>query len=162
MGKPAVERAPTRVAVIGCGYFAQFHHDAWARMEASGTEPRVQVVGVCDHDAAKARTAASRHPGATIFTESARLIDELMPDLVDIVTPPVTHAPLIDLCAAAGIDVICQKPLAPTLLEAELLVERAEQAGINLIVHENFRFQPWYVEAKRLIETGFLGPLHGV
>lgn len=162
MGEATDERVVTRVAVIGCGYFAQFHHDAWARMESSGTEPKVQVVGVCDQDEAKARDAAARHSGAVVFTDPARLIAELMPDLVDIVTPPVTHAPLIDLCATAGIDAICQKPLAPTLMEAEALVTRAERAGITLIVHENFRFQPWYVEAKRLIEIGLLGPLHGV
>ena len=162
MGEATAERAPTRVAVIGCGYFAQFHHDAWARMESSGTDLNVRVVGVCDQDEAKARDAAERHSGAAVFADPGSLIAELKPDLVDIVTPPVTHARLIDLCAMAGVDAICQKPLAPTLSEAEALVARAEQAGITLIVHENFRFQPWYLEAKRLIESGLVGPLHGV
>lgn len=162
MGGAFVEPAPTRVAVIGCGYFAQFHHDAWARLEGSSTEPRVQVVGVCDQDEIKARGAAARHRGAEIFTDPACLIADLKPDVVDIVTPPATHAALIDLCAAAGSNAICQKPLAPTLSEAEALVTRAEHAGITLIVHENFRFQPWYVEARRLIENGRLGTLHGV
>lgn len=154
-------RAP-RVAVIGCGYFAGFHHDAWARLEAAG---EVEVIAVCDRDEAKAREAAALHSSATIFSDAEALMGSPgaeRPDLVDIVTPPQTHAPLIEICARTGVDVICQKPLAPTLDEARALVDRAERAGIRLVVHENFRFQPWHREARRLIDTGRLGTLHDI
>ena len=84
------------------------------------------------------------------------------PDLLDIVTPPQTHLALVREAAARGIDVICQKPLAPTLAEAEELVGIAEQAGIRLTVHENFRFQPWFRHARTMIDAGRLGQLHGI
>jgi len=58
--------------------------------------------------------------------------------------------------------VICQKPLAPTYAEAEQVVNAAQRAGVPLIVHENFRWQPWYREARRLIDEGRFGTLHSV
>jgi predicted dehydrogenase len=145
--------------VIGCGYFAGFHHDAWARLEKAG---EVEVIAVCDRDEAKAEAAAAHYSSAVIFSDLAALIAARKPDLVDIVTPPQTHAALIGICAEAGVDVICQKPLAPSLEQARILVDRAEHAGIRLVVHENFRFQPWYREAQRLVEAGRLGRLHDV
>lgn len=146
-----------RVAVIGCGYFAQFHHEAWARMTD------IEVVGVCDADRAKAEVAITEfHENARAFDDAALMLEELRPDIVDIVTPPVTHSVLVSAAASVGADVMCQKPLAPTLDEASAIVETAEAAGIRLAVHENFRFQPWFMQARRLIDDGLLGRLHGV
>jgi len=150
----------TRVAVIGCGYFAGFHHDAWSRLEA---EPAgITMVGVCDQNAEKAAAGAARYRDASSFRDAATMLSEATPDLVDIVTPPATHAPLIALCAEHGVHAICQKPLAPTLAEAETLAATAERAGITVIVHENFRFQPWFREARRLIEDGRVGAPYSV
>lgn len=146
-----------RVAVVGCGYFAAFHHDAWTRM------PGVEVVGVCDLDLDAARAVRdAHHPDAAAFDDVERMLGEVGPDLVDIVTPPPSHAPLTALCAGASADVICQKPLAPDLNAARRLVDGAEDAGIRLAVHENFRFQPWFREARRLIDAGRFGTLHSV
>lgn len=145
------------VAIVGCGFFAAFHHEAWARM------PGVEVVAVCDRDLARAEAArAAHHPGAAVFDDVERMLDAAVPTIVDIVTPPPTHAPLTALCAARSIDVICQKPLAPDLEAARRLVDEAEAAGIRLAVHENFRFQPWFREARRLIDEGLFGRLHSV
>jgi predicted dehydrogenase len=58
--------------------------------------------------------------------------------------------------------VVCQKPLAPSLDEARDIVALAESAGIPLIVHENFRFQPWYRHAKALLDAGRLGQPHAI
>lgn len=144
-----------RVAVIGAGYFAGFHYEAWAR------HPRAELVGACDLDAAKAEAMATAHGGAA-FTDPARMIAALRPDLVDIATPPQTHLDLVRMAGAAGVDIVCQKPLAPTLEEARQVVTAAEDAGVRLIVHENFRFQPWYRETRRLIDDGLFGRPHGI
>lgn len=139
-----------RVAVAGCGYFAAFHRDAWARLP-------VQLVAVCDPDTSKAEHAAAEIAGVHAFTDVEAMLDAVRPDLLDIVTPPSTHAELVALCAARGIPAICQKPLAPDWDTALGIIERAEQAGIPLLVHENFRFMPWFQEAGRLIEAGAVG-----
>jgi predicted dehydrogenase len=79
------------------------------------------------------------------------------PDFVDIITPPETHREMCSFAAGEGVDIICQKPLAPTGEEAERIVEVARDAGIRFMVHENWRWQPWYRETRRLIDADRLG-----
>lgn len=82
------------------------------------------------------------------------MLDAVRPDVFDIATPPATHYELVQLaCDRAIATVVCQKPLAPTLREARAIVELAESRGVKLIVHENFRFQPWFVELRRLLQV---------
>jgi predicted dehydrogenase len=139
-----------RLAIIGCGYFSSFHREAWGRLP-------VRVVALCDADRAKAEAAARDFPEARPFTDAAAMLDEMRPDCVDIVTPPETHEELVGLCAARGIAAICQKPLAPDWDAAQRIAETAERAGATLIVHENFRFMPWFAEADRLVRAGAVG-----
>ena len=138
-----------RVAGIGAGYFSQFHLQGWRAI------PEVELVGWCDREVSKVKDLAA-------FSAVNELLEKTEPDLVDIVTPPQTHLELVKAVAARGIPMICQKPLAPTYAEAVRVVEAAQEAGTTLVVHENFRWQPWYREAKRLIEANHFGRLHAV
>jgi len=142
-----------RVAVIGAGFFARFHYEAWARLAD------VELVGACDLDLSKAQSAAAEF-GGEAWDDPAAMIAGLKPDLIDIATPPATHLAMVTLAAKAGTACICQKPLAPTLEESREIVRIAREAGTTLIVHENFRFQPWYREIKRWIDAGRLGDLY--
>jgi len=153
-------RAALRVAAIGAGYFSQFHYEGWRRIADSAGG--AQCVALCDSDADKAREMAARFGVERVFSDTAAMLDEIKPDLVDIITPPHTHLGLVTEAARRGISVICQKALAPTYAEAVQVVDVAERAGITLVVHENFRFSPWYRECKRLIESGRLGALHSL
>ena len=77
------------------------------------------------------------------------------PDFVDMVTPPETHEELCRDAAEFGAHVVCQKPLAPTLEASRRLVEmRSKSAGVRFMVHENFRFQPWYRKIKEIEPAG--------
>jgi predicted dehydrogenase len=79
-------------------------------------------------------------------------------DALDVASPRQTHAALVEAAAAKGIDVLCQKPLTPTLSEAQELVRRI--AGKNrLMVHENWRFRPWYRDLRQWIAQGDLGDI---
>lgn len=138
-----------RVAGVGAGYFSQFHLQGWRAI------PEVELVGWCDKE-------PSRVSGVQAFNAVEEMLAKTKPDIVDIVTPPDTHLELVSATAARGVPVICQKPLAPTYAEAVEVVESAERAGVPLIVHENFRWQPWYREARRLIDAGHFGKLHSV
>lgn len=126
-----------RVCVAGAGYFAKQHHAAWRRLE------NVQVAGVADLDAERAR-AAARGLGAEVFADVAAMLDGCRPDLLDIAAPPDAHLSLIRLAASRGVDVVCQKPFCGGLAGARDAVAVAQAAGIRLVVHENVRFQPWY------------------
>jgi D-apiose dehydrogenase len=139
-----------RVGIIGCGYFARFHRDAWSRLP-------VRVAAICDADIARATAAANEFPEAQAFADARAMLDAGTLDIVDIVTPPETHAELIALCHARGVAVICQKPLAPDWPTAVGIVEAAERAGGTLIIHENFRFMPWFMEVERLLRDGAIG-----
>lgn len=147
---------PLRVAVVGSGYYSRFHYDAWSRIE------RAELVGLATLDRASGEVMAEEFKVPAVFDDAGEMLDRLEPDLLDIVTPPPSHHALVALAAERGMPVVCQKPLAPTLAEAEALVADAESAGIPLIVHENFRFMPWFREAARLATTGHLGDLHSV
>ena len=142
--------------MAGSGYFSQFHYDAWHR------HGDAELVALASKDQSTAETLAAHFAVPRTYDDVERLLAIERPDLLDIVTPQDTHKELVGLAAAQGIDVVCQKPLAPTLEEARELVDCARGAGIKLIVHENFRFMPWYCEARRLLEAGHLGTLHDV
>ncbi len=145
-----------RIAVIGSGYFSQFHLDAWSTMDSVGE------VFLCDLDAKRAHELGARFGVKQIFTDAARMLSEVDADLVDIVTPPQTHLAMVQLVCRHHLPMICQKALAPSFDEACEIVQTAEDAQLPLIVHENFRFSPWYREARRLIENGTLGSPHSV
>ncbi|MEM8699560.1 MAG: Gfo/Idh/MocA family oxidoreductase, partial [Pseudomonadota bacterium] len=105
--------------------------------------------------------ALDRHaPGVQGFSDAAEMLTAIAPEIVDIITPPASHADLIrQALAAKPLAVICQKPFCRNLTEARAMAEAAEAAGIPLLVHENFRFQPWYRKLKERILAGDLGML---
>ncbi|RPH46838.1 MAG: gfo/Idh/MocA family oxidoreductase [Burkholderiales bacterium] len=149
--------APLRVAVMGAGYFSRFHLESWRSL------PGAELVGICEPDPERLSQALGEPRGAVGFDDAATMLAALQPDIVDIVTPPPTHLELVRLaCRAAPRVVICQKALAPTPAEALAVVEVAEAARVPLVVHENFRFAPWYREARRLLRAGLLGDPYSV
>lgn len=145
-----------RVAGAGAGYYAQFHLDAWQSTD------RVDYVGICDQDPAKADAFARRFDIPNCFSDVNKMLDELQPDLLDIVTPPESHLAIAREAFERGIAVVCQKPLAPDYAEAVRLVELAEEQRVELFVHENFRFRPWFREAAKLLREHRIGTVHSL
>lgn len=143
----------TRVAVVGCGFYAQNHLASWRDLAPAGAE----IVGVCDVDAARAE-AAGRAFAAPWFTDPLALVAATRPDLVDVVTRADTHRPLAEALASRVPGLVVQKPFAPTLGDARASVAAAEAAGAWLAVHENFRWQPPLRRAVGLVEDGAVGP----
>ena len=142
---------------IGAGYFSQFHFDAWSRLD------NVSLTAICDLERAKAEEAASQHSVSASYDNFGTMLAAERPDFVDIITRPDSHLDLVREAASRGIAIICQKPLAPTFEEAKELVAVVEEAGVPLMVHENFRFQPWYREIGKMLETDAIGDrLHSI
>lgn len=139
-----------KVACVGAGYFSQFHYGSWARMG------RVALVGSCNRDLEKARAT-----GLPAYADLHLMLTAQTPDLLDIILPPVAHAQAIRTALAAGLKwIICQKPFCRDLEEAQQITNEAEAAGATIIVHENFRFQPWYRAIKQALARGDLGVVH--
>ncbi len=144
-----------RIAVVGAGYFAQFHVQGWNAAGAS-------VVAICDTDLAKAQAMADHFWVEKTFVDAIAMIKEVRPDIVDVVLPPAAQAPVVRAALAAGIPTVCQKPFGVNWTQAVSMTEEAERHGTPLVIHENFRFSPWFRECKRLIEAGHFGRIHGI
>ena len=143
--------ASLRVAIVGCGFVSRHHLRAWRSLQ------NIALVAVCDRDRAAAERRAAEFEVPAVHTDLVEMLDAARPDVLDIATPPTTHLPFIREAAARGIPVLCQKPLAPTLDEAREIVRVAEVANLRIMVHENWRWRPWFREIERLLRAGAIG-----
>jgi predicted dehydrogenase len=128
-----------------------FHLAAWRALGE-----RVRVVAVCDPDAVRARERAQEFFIPNVYTDGDAMLAAEAIDALDVASPRQMHAWWVDAAAARGIDVLCQKPMTPTLGESRALAGRTE-GKVRLMVHENWRFRPWYRQLKRWIDAGELG-----
>lgn len=143
----------TRVAVVGCGFFARNHLHAWKDLSARG----VEVQAVCDVDPAKAKTAAEAFGVRRWYTDVDRMFEAETIDLADIVTRVETHQALVERSVARRVPTVVQKPFGPDLAACKAMVEAARSAGIFLAVHENFRFQLPMRRISELLRGGTIG-----
>lgn len=145
-----MESEPFRIACVGAGFFAQLHHAAWINAEGA------QLIGVADQD-----ETAKVPAGVPRFASLEAMLADGPVDILDIVTPPQTHAGLIRAAITGGVTrIICQKPFCGTLAAARQMTELAASSGVSLAVHENFRFQPWYRRLHALVSEERLGRLY--
>jgi predicted dehydrogenase len=136
---------------IGSGYFSQFQYEAWQRI------PEVELVALCGHPFGQGETAGAGTVLPRSYTDHAEMFDVEQPDFVDIITRPPAHQAICAEATKRGIHIICQKPLGPSVAVAREIVANAAAAKVRFMVHENFRFQPWHREIKRLIIAGAIG-----
>ena len=115
------------------------------------------MVAICDTYLPKAQELAKKYQVKHVYSNIDELLNQVNLDLVDVITPPHNHLELCSEIANKRIHIICQKPLAPTLIEAQEIVETAENQSVQLFVHENYRFQPWYRKIKELLDGGAIG-----
>lgn len=138
-------------ACIGAGYFSHFQYEAWRRI------PEVELVAFSNRDQTRAKVISEKFGLRRCYADYREMLDREKPDFVDVITPPASHAAICAEAAQRGITIICQKALAPSFDEAKQIVANAAQARVRFMVHENFRFQPWYREIKRQLETKAIG-----
>ena len=142
-----------RGAVIGCGFFAQNHLEAWRDLRADG----VELVAVCDLDAAKAKAAAEKFGVSRFHIDPIALLATEKLDFIDIITRMETHKDLALEAIARGVRAIVQKPFAPDWADCVAMVEAAKTAGVPLAVHENFRYQRPMLAIRETLDSGVIG-----
>jgi predicted dehydrogenase len=138
-----------RVGVVGLGFFAQNHLEAWRVIDG------VELTAVCDRDETKVAAAQERFGIAKGFIDADAMLDAV--DALDIATTAPSHRALVEQAARAGKAVICQKPMAETLDDARAMVDACRRAGVSFTVHENFRFQRPMREIAQLLREGAIG-----
>jgi predicted dehydrogenase len=138
-------------ALIGCGFFAQNHLHAWRDID--GTE----IVALCDRDPERLAATAKAFGIECTYADAEELLRIEALDFVDIATTVSTHRPLVELAAAHGRHVICQKPFAETLEDGAAMVAACDAAGVRLMVHENFRWQSAIRAVRKELDDGAIG-----
>ena len=142
---------PLRIALAGAGMISWHHLVAWQNLGG-----RVRVVAICDPDEAKAAARAREFSIPAVYRDAAAMFAGDAFDALDVASPRETHGGWVEAAADRGIGVLCQKPLAPSLAEAEALVSKVEHQ-CRLMVHENWRFRPWFRALKQMMVRGDLG-----
>jgi predicted dehydrogenase len=144
-----------RAALLGCGEVSEHHLKAWAQVEG------VEIVALYNRTRDKALQRASQIGLAPehVYADVEALLEQEALDFVDIATAPSVHKEQVEAAAAHGVAVLCQKPLALTLDEAQAMRTTCQRAGVLLSVNENWRWRPWYREVKGLLEREALGRL---
>ena len=138
-----------RVGIVGAGLIGSWHAARWQQLP-------VRLVGFYDHIPENAERAAQSF-GGTAFGTLAALLEAV--DVVGICTPTFAHKEGVLAAAATKTleAIICEKPVARHLHDAEAMIEACEAAGIPLFVAQVVRFFPQYARAKALQEAGELG-----
>lgn len=138
-------------AVIGCGYVAQFHLQSW--MQVSG----IRLAALCDLRPERLDWAGAFVPQARRYPDPETMFSTARLDFVEICTGPESHRSLVELAARHGVHVLCQKPAAADRADLCAMIAACEAAGVRLMIHENWRFRPWYRAMRAELDGGSVG-----
>jgi len=141
-----------RVGVIGAGAWGRNHVRTLASL------PGADLVAVCDATPGTRANLAKQYPGITVTDDVATLLG--MVEGVVIATPAITHADVARQAIAAGIPTLVEKPFALTVADAEDVAERADKAGVPLMVGHLLEYHPVVERLRELIVDGALGQLY--
>jgi predicted dehydrogenase len=138
-------------AIIGTGFWARYQLAAWQEL------PGVRCVALYNRTVSKAEALAREFGIPSVYGDVEELLRKERVDFVDIITDVSTHRAFVELAARHGRAVICQKPMAPTLKDAEAMVQGCAAAGVPFFVHENWRWQTPLRALKKVVESGVIG-----
>ena len=143
--------APLRGALIGCGFFAVNQLHAWRDL------PDVEIVALCDRDPARLALLGDQFGIDHRYADAEAMLAAEALDFVDVATTVSSHRPLVELAARRRVPVICQKPFAATMDDARAMVAACAEAGVPLMVHENFRWQSPIQAVRAVLDRGDVG-----
>lgn len=140
-----------RFAIFGTGFWSRFQLAAWQELDGA------ECVAVYNRTVSKAEALAEEFGVPAVYGDAEALLDNENLDFVDIITNPDTHSEFVHMVAERGLPVICQKPMATSLAEAEEMVAVCQQAGVPYFVHENWRWQTPIRHLKAALDSGAIG-----
>jgi len=144
----------SRIAVIGAGLIGQKH----AALIASSTV--ATLAGICDSDGSRAQVAQECQ--TPFYQRLELLLEQEKPEGAIIAIPNHWHASVAETCAAYGVHLLVEKPIADTLAGAERIITAAQGAGIQVLVGHHRRHNPLIAQTRTLMQQGAVGKLIGV
>ena len=145
---------PIRLSILGFGGMAHYHVE---RLQKTGL---VQIVGVYDTD--DAQMADARKRGYIAYPSADTLLHDKAAEAVLIATPNDVHCPYAVLAAEAGKHILCEKPVALSVQELDIMAKAAQQNGVVFTVHQNRRWDSDFIAARQIIESGVLGRIYRI
>jgi predicted dehydrogenase len=121
------------VGVVGVGHLGRHHARLYAGL------PGVRLVGVADHDTARARSIAESH-GCAAYADASELVGQV--EAASVAVPTEAHRAVAEPLLEAGVDLLVEKPLAPTLADADSILATAERCSRRVMVGHSERFHP--------------------
>ncbi|MCX7912042.1 MAG: Gfo/Idh/MocA family oxidoreductase [Dehalococcoidales bacterium] len=147
-----------KVGIVGCGAIASLRHvPAFSRLRRD-----VVLRAVCDTNRALAEKLARRYGIPGVYTDIAQMLEREKLDIVDICTPPQTHAVLALQAIAAGCHVLMEKPMALRTSECDEMLRLSREKGVKVGVVHNQLFYPPFVKAREMVARGDIGDLIGM
>ncbi len=146
-----------RTAVAGVGYIArEVHLPLLTRWRD------IQVLAICDKDDVELQKVGKQFKIERLYLDFTEMVEKERPDLVDICTPPDTHAALAVQALERGCNCIVEKPMALTTVDADRMIKTAKERGLGLYVVHNYSFTPCVRKAKSMVARGEIGRLVSV
>jgi len=143
-----------RMGLIGCGRIAPSHVESYQKIDGA------KIAALCAPRLEKAHALADEYGlrDVRFFADYRDMIGQGdVVDAVDIMTPDHLHAPIAQDCAAAGLHLFCEKPMALNAIEAGGMYDAVKRAGVLSMIGLVYRFNPGVLTAKKLINDGSIG-----
>lgn len=145
-----------RAGIVGCGGISRSHATAYTNLRD------VELVALCDIQPAALNTRADEYNVSKRYTDFQEMFETETLDVVSLCTHAPLHAPIAIAAAAAGINVLSEKPLSTDLENADQMVTACREAGVRLAVSHQYRFTPLFRHAKEWIQSGRIGELRSI
>jgi predicted dehydrogenase len=146
------------VGLIGYNFMGKAHSNAWRQISHFFDLPaHVRLKTICGRNRAAVKKAAAKLGWESFVTDWRRVTDDPKIDIVDICTPNDSHCEIAIAAATAGKAILCEKPLARNVTEAERMARAVKKARVVNMVCHNYRRIPATALAKEMIERGEIG-----
>jgi predicted dehydrogenase len=143
-----------RIGIVGAGFITNLSHlPNWKRFHEA------EVVAICDTDKDRAAVTSSKFGIGKTYTDLQEMLDEERLDLVDVCTPPSTHAKVAELCLSTGHNCSIEKPLALATSEVDDMVRISRSQGVKIFVLHTYSYLPCVRKYKAIIKSGELGQI---
>jgi len=152
------------VGMLGCGFMGRAHSNAYLQVNHFFQREHQPVLKACygrEEDRKKLEEFAARWNYESIETDWRKIVERDDIDLIDVCVPNFMHHDVVIAAAEAGKMIVCEKPLAMNVAEAEEMVAAVAEAGVTNMVSFNYRRVPAIALMKQLIDEGRIGrPFH--
>lgn len=140
-----------KAAIIGCGRMSRFHIEAYR-------EVGIPIVAAADISQEALEKIRTEYNIEKTYTDYIKMLDEVCPDIVSIVTPEALHCEMVVAAAQKGVKgIVCEKPMAMNLEEAQRMLKACYDSGTKLVINHQRYYSSQYAKARQIIEQGSIG-----